>query len=62
MELTRVGRYLAYVNGRNKDEIINPGQTPIAYSFHTRTTLKANGTKMIQVHASTNDTKRVTVT
>jgi hypothetical protein len=47
--------------GRNKDEITNMDQTPIAYSFHARTTLETEGTKTIQVRASTNDTKCVTV-
>jgi hypothetical protein len=37
----------ARLYGRNKDEIINMDQTPIAYSFHARTTLEAKGTKTI---------------
>jgi len=52
----------ARLYGRSKDEILNMDQTPITYSFHARTTLEANGTKTIQVRASTNDTKHVTVT
>ena len=51
----------ARLQGRNKYDIINMDQTPIAYSFHSRTTLEAVGTKTIQVRASTTDTKRVTV-
>ncbi len=47
--------------GKNKDEMINMDQTPIAYSFHTKKTPESKGTKTIQVRASTNDTKRVTV-
>ena len=52
----------AWPYGRNKDEIINMDQTPIAYSFHARTTLGIKRTKTIQVRASTHDTKRFTVT
>jgi len=46
---------------RNKDDILNMDQTPIAYSFHSRKKLETKGTKTIQVHASTTDTKHVTV-
>jgi len=46
---------------RNKEDIINMDQTPIAYSFHSRKTLETKGTKTIQVRASTTDTKRVSV-
>ena len=46
---------------RNKDDILNMDQTPIAYTFHSRKILETKGTKTIQVRASTKDTKRVTV-
>ena len=46
---------------RNKDDILNMDQTPIVYSFHAKKTLEVKGSKTIQVHASTTDTKRVTV-
>jgi hypothetical protein len=36
-------------------------QTPIQFSFHSRTTLDSRGKKTIQVRASTTDTKRVTL-
>jgi hypothetical protein len=51
----------AKLQGRNKDDILNMDQTLISYSFHSRTTLEAVGTKTIQVRASTTDTKCVTV-
>jgi len=47
--------------GRNKDDIINMDQTPIAYSFHAKTALEAKGMKTIQAHMLTTDTKRITV-
>jgi hypothetical protein len=56
-----IGMMRAKLHGRNKDDIVNMDQTPIFYSFHSRTTLEAVGSRTIQVRASTNDTKRVTV-
>lgn len=51
----------ARLHGRNREDIINMDQTPIQYSFHSRTTLDIIGKKTIQVRASTTDTKRVTL-
>jgi len=46
---------------RNKDDIINMDQTPIAYSYHSNKTLDTRGSRTVHVRASTTDTKRVTV-
>ena len=46
---------------RNKDDILNMDQTPIAYSYHSRKTLNTRMSRPVHVRASTTDTKRVTV-
>jgi hypothetical protein len=49
------------VADRDPTLIINMDQTPIPFSFHSAKTLEKNGTRTIHVHASTSDTKRVTL-
>jgi hypothetical protein len=51
----------ARISGRCKDDVLNMDQTPIQFSFHSRTTLDVKGKRTIQVRASTNDTKRITL-
>jgi hypothetical protein len=46
---------------RNRDDILNMDQTPIAYSYHSNKTLDTRGSRTVHIHASTTDTKRVTV-
>ena len=46
---------------RNRENILNKDQTPVAYSFHANKTLETRGTETIQVQASTMDTKHVTI-
>lgn len=57
--------FIAMMKGRlawrKKDNIVNMDQTPIAYSFHARTTLEAKGMKTIQVRMSMTNTKCFTV-
>ena len=51
----------ARLHSRSKDNMINMDQTPIQFSFHSRTTWDVKGKKTIQVRESTNDTKRITL-
>jgi hypothetical protein len=51
----------ARLRGRSKDDVINMDQTPIQFSFHSQTTLEVKGKKTIQVRASSNDMKRITL-
>ena len=46
---------------RNRDDILNMDQTPITYSYHSNKTLDTRGSRTVHIHASTTDTKRVTV-
>ena len=49
------------ISGKDPSHIINMDQTLIPYSFHTNKTLELKGSKSIHVHASTTDTKQVTL-
>jgi hypothetical protein len=49
------------VADKDPSDIINMDQTPIPFSFHSNKTLERKGTRTIHVHASTSDTKRVTL-
>ena len=41
--------------------IINIDKTPIFFTCHSKKTLEWKGTKSVNIHTSTNDTKRVTL-
>ena len=45
----------------NPEDILNMDQTLILFSYHSTRTLEKKGLKMINVQASTMDTKRVTL-
>ncbi len=47
--------------GRNLDDVLNRDQTPIPFLYHSGKTLNVKDTKTIHTHASTTDTKRVTL-
>jgi hypothetical protein len=47
--------------GCNLNDVLNMDQTPIPFSYHLSKTLDVRGKKMIHVHVSTTDTKRVTL-
>ncbi len=51
----------AKLAGRDPRDIINMDQTPILYSFHSIKMLKNKDTRSIHVHASTTDTKCITL-
>jgi len=45
----------------NPEDILNMDQTPIPFAFHTMRTLEKKGSKTVNVHALTTDTKGVTL-
>ena len=47
--------------GRDPCVIIDMDQPPIPYAFHFNKTLENEGTRSIHVHASTTETKHVTL-
>ncbi len=57
--------FIEFLKGKlvEKDpcDIINMDQTPIPYSFHSNKTLEIKGARKVHVHASTTDTKQVTL-
>ena len=45
---------------RNKASILNMDQTPILFTFNSKTMLEVVGARTVHVHMSTNDTKHAT--
>ena len=45
---------------RNRDDILNMDQTPLAYSYHSNKTLDTRGSRTIYIGTLTTDMKRFT--
>ena len=45
----------------NLEDVLNMDQTPIPFSFHSNMTLEVKGAWTVHSHASTTDTKRITL-